>query len=30
VQATGYNMGTLKSKLARARQQLKEKLKGVV
>ncbi len=28
--ATGYNMGTLKSKLARARQQLKEKLKGVV
>ena len=30
VQATGYNMGTLKSKLARARQQLKEKLRGVV
>jgi RNA polymerase sigma-70 factor, ECF subfamily len=30
VQATGYNLGTLKSKLARARQQLKEKLKGVV
>jgi len=30
VRATGYNMGTLKSKLARARQQLREKLKGVL
>lgn len=30
LQATGYNMGTLKSKLARARQQLREKLKGVI
>jgi RNA polymerase sigma-70 factor (ECF subfamily) len=30
VRATGYNVGTLKSKLARARQQLREKLKGVV
>lgn len=27
---TGYNMGTVKSKLARARQQLREKLKGVI
>jgi RNA polymerase sigma-70 factor (ECF subfamily) len=30
VRVTGYNMGTLKSKLARARQQLREKLQGVV
>jgi RNA polymerase sigma-70 factor, ECF subfamily len=29
-QVTGYNMGTLKSKLARARMQLRERLKGVV
>jgi RNA polymerase sigma-70 factor (ECF subfamily) len=27
---TGYNLGTVKSKLARARQQLREKLKGVI
>jgi RNA polymerase sigma-70 factor, ECF subfamily len=30
VLATGYNMGTLKSKLARAREQLRKRLKGVV
>ncbi len=30
VRVTGYNMGTLKSKLARARMQLRERLKGVV
>lgn len=30
VRTTGYTMGTLKSKLCRARQQLKEKLKGVL
>lgn len=27
---TGYNLGTVKSKIARARQQLREKLKGVI
>ncbi|NTV41774.1 MAG: sigma-70 family RNA polymerase sigma factor [Syntrophobacteraceae bacterium] len=27
---TGYNLGTVKSKLARARQQLRERLKGVI
>jgi RNA polymerase sigma-70 factor (ECF subfamily) len=27
---TGYNLGTVKSKLARARQQLRKKLKGIV
>ena len=30
IRVTGYNMGTLKSKLARARMQLRQKLKGVV
>jgi RNA polymerase sigma-70 factor (ECF subfamily) len=29
-QITGYNLGTVKSKLARARQQLRHKLKGLI
>jgi RNA polymerase sigma-70 factor (ECF subfamily) len=28
--ATGLNLGTMKSKLSRARQELREKLKGLV